>query len=215
MPCNWSVQRLINRLRLLSSVSYTHLDVYKRQVLHWPFPAIILAAGFLGHLAQRYYPKQFNFNSAHAASAKQYGAAVIDDDTPAPAHALFNWAKFWRWLSIGMGIWLAAMGLLILTQGWQATLTQMGWFFSKAALLTFGGAYAVLPYVFQGAVEHYHWLTAHQMMDGLALGETTPGPLIMVCLLYTSIINETFARSDFQTKKMFKLYASVPSLFTT
>ena len=149
-------------------------------VLHWPFPAIILAAGFLGHLAQRYYPKQFNFNSAHAASAKQYGAAVIDDDTPAPAHALFNWAKFWRWLSIGMGIWLAAMGLLILTQGWQATLTQMGWFFSKAALLTFGGAYAVLPYVFQGAVEHYHWLTAHQMMDGLALGETTPGPLIMV-----------------------------------
>ena len=56
----------------------------------------------------------------------------------------------------------------------------MGWFFTKAALLTFGGAYAVLPYVFQGAVEHYHWLTPLQMMDGLALGETTPGPLIMV-----------------------------------
>jgi chromate transporter len=56
----------------------------------------------------------------------------------------------------------------------------MGWFFTKAALLTFGGAYAVLPYVYQGAVEHYHWLTPLQMMDGLALGETTPGPLIMV-----------------------------------
>jgi chromate transporter len=56
----------------------------------------------------------------------------------------------------------------------------MGWFFTKAALLTFGGAYAVLPYVYQGAVENYQWLTATQMIDGLALGETTPGPLIMV-----------------------------------
>jgi chromate transport protein ChrA len=56
----------------------------------------------------------------------------------------------------------------------------MGWFFTKAALLTFGGAYAVLPYVYQGAVAHYGWLSAGQMMDGLALGETTPGPLIMV-----------------------------------
>jgi len=64
--------------------------------------------------------------------------------------------------------------------GWQGAYTQMGWFFTKAALLTFGGAYAVLPYVYQGAVEHYHWLTPLQMMDGLALGETTPGPLIMV-----------------------------------
>jgi len=59
-------------------------------------------------------------------------------------------------------------------------LTQMGWFFTKAALLTFGGAYAVLPYVYQGGVEQFGWLTATQMIDGLALGETTPGPLIMV-----------------------------------
>jgi chromate transporter len=72
------------------------------------------------------------------------------------------------------------MAGLAISQGWQSTLTQMGWFFTKAALLTFGGAYAVLPYVYQGAVEHYHWLSAPQMIDGLALGETTPGPLIMV-----------------------------------
>jgi chromate transporter len=72
--------------------------------------------------------------------------------------------------------------MLLLQQryGWQGALTQMGWFFTKAALLTFGGAYAVLPYVYQGAVEHYHWLSGVQMIDGLALGETTPGPLIMV-----------------------------------
>jgi chromate transporter len=70
--------------------------------------------------------------------------------------------------------------LLLATDGPRGTFTQMGWFFSKAALVTFGGAYAVLPYVYQGAVEHHQWLTAAQMIDGLALGETTPGPLIMV-----------------------------------
>jgi len=64
--------------------------------------------------------------------------------------------------------------------GWDGTLTQIGWFFTKAALLTFGGAYAVLPYVYQGGVETYGWLTPAQMIDGLALGETTPGPLIMI-----------------------------------
>ena len=72
------------------------------------------------------------------------------------------------------------MGMLLVFCGVDHTLTQMGWFFTKAALLTFGGAYAVLPYVYQGAVDHFGWLTAGQMMDGLALGETTPGPLIMV-----------------------------------
>jgi len=68
----------------------------------------------------------------------------------------------------------------IAANGLQGTLTQMGWFFTKAALLTFGGAYAVLPYVYQGAVENHQWLSGPQMIDGLALGETTPGPLIMV-----------------------------------
>ena len=69
------------------------------------------------------------------------------------------------------------MAALFLNYGWNATLTQIDWFFTKAALLTFGGAYAVLPYVNQAAVEHYQWLTTAQMMDGLALGETTPDTL--------------------------------------
>jgi chromate transporter len=72
------------------------------------------------------------------------------------------------------------MGGLTAAYGWGAVITQMAWFFTKAALMTFGGAYAVLPYVYQGAVENHQWLTAVQMIDGLALGETTPGPLIMV-----------------------------------
>ncbi|MCI0485736.1 MAG: chromate transporter, partial [Blastocatellia bacterium] len=80
----------------------------------------------------------------------------------------------------GIAIWMGTLGALIAYNGWNGALTQMGWFFTKAALLTFGGAYAVLPYVYQGAVEYYQWLTGTQMIDGLALGETTPGPLIMV-----------------------------------
>jgi chromate transporter len=83
-------------------------------------------------------------------------------------------------LVASLGLWLLAMGALTALYGWDGALTQMGWFFTKAALLTFGGAYAVLPYVFQGAVEQHQWLSAAQMIDGLALGETTPGPLIMV-----------------------------------
>ena len=114
------------------------------------------------------------------AGAKTMGPAVVDDDAPTPAHAHFSWARCARVLLVGLGLWLAVMAVLILRYGWDATLTQMAWFFTKAALLTFGGAYAVLPYVYQGAVVHFGWLSPAQMIDGLALGETTPGPLIMV-----------------------------------
>jgi len=85
-----------------------------------------------------------------------------------------------RAIAIGVGLWLAAMAVLVAHFGFDGLLTQMAWFFTKAALLTFGGAYAVLPYVYQGAVEHHGWLSGPQMIAGLALGETTPGPLIMV-----------------------------------
>ena len=85
-----------------------------------------------------------------------------------------------RVVAVGLLLWAALMATLVARDGLNGTLTQMGWFFTKAALLTFGGAYAVLPYVFQGAVGHHEWLSAAQMIDGLALGETTPGPLIMV-----------------------------------
>ena len=145
-----------------------------------PFPAIVLTAGVIGFLGGKYAPGVFASGGGHGAAKTGYGPAVIDDDTPTPAHAVFSWAKLWSYAAAGIALWALAMGALLLAWGWQGTLMQMGWFFTKAALLTFGGAYAVLPYVFQGAVEHYGWLTALQMIDGLALGETTPGPLIMV-----------------------------------
>lgn len=98
------------------------------------------------------------------------GAAIIDDTTPIPAHAIFSWRRTSQVLIAGMLLWLVPMAALTLMLGWAHPLTQMSWFFTKAALMTFGGAYAVLPYVYRGAVTHYGWLTAGQMMDGLALG---------------------------------------------
>ncbi len=147
--------------------------------LHAPFPAIVLAAGIAGVVGGRLAPDRFRTGGGHAA-AKQAGPSLIDDSTPTPAHARFSWGRFAGVLGVGLAIWGGTMAFLVARSGWEGTLTQMAWFFTKAALLTFGGAYAVLPYVYQGAVEHYGWLTAPQMIDGLALGETTPGPLIMV-----------------------------------
>jgi chromate transporter len=148
--------------------------------LHAPFPLIVLGAGVVGYLGGRLAPDKFKTGGGHGATAKAFGPALIDDNTPTPAHALFTWARFRRVVAVFLGLWGLAIGGLAAAFGWHAVLTQMAWFFTKAALLTFGGAYAVLPYVYQGAVDHYQWLTAPQMIDGLALGETTPGPLIMV-----------------------------------
>src|SRR5689334_11107123 len=147
--------------------------------LKLPFPLIVIGAGVIGYLGGRFAPGVFT-GGGHGATKAGYGPALIDDHTPTPGHAQFSWKKFSGYLAAGLALWLAAIGALCAAFGWSGTLTQMGWFFTKAALLTFGGAYAVLPYVYQGAVETYGWLTATQMIDGLALGETTPGPLIMI-----------------------------------
>ena len=148
--------------------------------LNVPFPAIIAGAALIGYLGGKVVPDKFKVGGGHATTDKSFGQALIDDDTPTPRHALFTWKRLLEVAIVGGLLWLIPMGMLTAAYGWEHTLTQMGWFFTKAALLTFGGAYAVLPYVYQGAVGDYDWLTPTQMIDGLALGETTPGPLIMV-----------------------------------
>ncbi len=140
------------------------------------FPWIVLAAAILGAIGGKLMPAKFKSGGGHGASNKEYGPSIIDDDTPTPAHAKFSWTKLAFTVIAVIAIWLAAMFIL---RGDEA-LTDMGSFFTKAAFLTIGGAYAVLPYVYQGGVEQYGWLTGPQMMDGLALGEATPGPLIMI-----------------------------------
>ena len=149
-------------------------------VFNLPFPYIILGAGVVGFLGGRFYPDRFAVGGGHDAGKRGAGAAIIDDSTPTPPHALYSWPRVVRVCLSGLVLWCTPVAALVALFGWEHTLSQMSWFFTKAALLTFGGAYAVLPYVYQGGVEQYQWLSASQMIDGLALGETTPGPLIMV-----------------------------------
>jgi chromate transporter len=146
-----------------------------------PFPAIVVAAAALGALGGRIAPAAYGGAAGtHAAGSGEHAPALIDDDTPPPAHARFSRRRLAAVVATGLGLWGLAFAGLRALPGTDPVLADMAGFFTKAALLTFGGAYAVLPYVYQGAVEHFGWLTGPQMIDGLALGETTPGPLIMV-----------------------------------
>lgn len=163
-----------NWLWAIAAASFTAIFAF-----NVPFPLIVLGAALLGYIGGRLAPESFR-TGGHSAAKKTFGPALIDDDTPSPDHARFHWSKLAMLMLVGAVLWSLPMGILTALFGWEGTLTQMGWFFTKAALLTFGGAYAVLPYVYQGAVGHFGWLTPTQMIDGLALGETTPGPLIMV-----------------------------------
>lgn len=141
-----------------------------------PFPAIVVAALVIGALAGNFRPSLFPAPGAHAGAI----ASVIDDSHDSAGHTRPTLARAIRVTGICLALWwmpILAAGLL---QGWDGTLFKQGIFFSKAAMVTFGGAYAVLPYVAQQAVEVHAWLGPEQMLDGLGLAETTPGPLIMV-----------------------------------
>ena len=149
--------------------------------LQLPFPLVVLSAMLTGVVLARLAPATLARGGSHGSAIQTaHEPALIDDDTATPPHARFKPSRLAAVLVVGAVLWLLPMAVLLARYGWDGTLTQMGWFFTKAALLTFGGAYAVLPYVNQAAVEHYQWLSTAQMMDGLALGETTPGPLIIV-----------------------------------
>jgi chromate transporter len=180
-----------------------------------PFPAIVLAAGLIGALGGKIAPQQFASGGAHVAGDAAHPPAVIDDDTPTPPHARFRWPHLFVVVIIGLLLWLGSLGALLVIFGRDGVLPQMGWFFTKAALVTFGGAYAVLPYVVQGAVETFGWLTPPQMIDGLALGETTPGPLIMV-VAFVGFVGG-WAKQLFGPEHLFlagALAASVATWFT-
>lgn len=149
-------------------------------VFQLPFPLVVLAAAVIGFAGGRWLPSRFQIGGGHPSDKSSYGPALIDDHTPTPSHAYFSWSGLILVTATGVAIFVLCWSLLVMATGLQNPLVQMGWFFTKAAMLTFGGAYAVLPYVYQGAVGTYQWLTPAQMIDGLALGETTPGPLIMI-----------------------------------
>jgi chromate transporter len=145
-----------------------------------PFPAIVIAGGLAGWIGGRVAPARFARTASARAADAANAPALIDDATPPPPHARFSWPRLALVVAVFVALWATAFALLAAHSTPDATLARMAAFFTRAALLTFGGAYGMLPYVLQGAVEKHGWLTADQMIDGLALGETTPGPLIMI-----------------------------------
>ncbi len=145
-----------------------------------PFPAIILAAGGIGLIGGKLWPKKFLVISGHDASGGSGGQTVIDDNAASAEHTKPTLARAVRVCVVCLLLWWTPVALLGGWLGRDHALFREGIFFSKASMVTFGGAYAVLPYVSQQAVEQHGWLSAGQMLDGLALAETTPGPLIMV-----------------------------------
>ncbi|MBI3886595.1 MAG: chromate efflux transporter [Opitutae bacterium] len=147
--------------------------------LRVPFPLIVVGALGLGFVGGKFWPEFFPASTGHTASGAGSGT-VIGDAHESPAHTRPSLARAAKVLGVSVVLWWTPVVLVGWWQGGHGTLAQEGIFFSKAAMVTFGGAYAVLPYVGQQAVEHFGWLTAPQMVDGLGLAETTPGPLIMV-----------------------------------
>jgi chromate transporter len=158
---------------VIAALAFTGIFVFKL-----PFPLIILTAGVIGFIGERFWRAKFVVLKGHG--GKSSTASVIDDATQSPAHTKPSWSRALKVIAICGGLWWLPVLALGGWLGFDHALFKQGMFFSKAAMVTFGGAYAVLPYVSQQAVENYGWLSAPQMLDGLGLAETTPGPLIMV-----------------------------------
>lgn len=145
-----------------------------------PFPAIIACAALVGFIGSKFAPSSFNAIASHASPRQAADAGPADALQISPVPLSFSWARATKVIAIGGAIWWIPPLVAIALFGPRHAIVQEGFFFSKAAMVTFGGAYAVLPYVAQQAVERFAWLSPQQMLDGLGLAETTPGPLIMV-----------------------------------
>jgi chromate transporter len=159
---------------LLALAAAAFVGIYFLRV---PFPAIVLAAGTVGYLGGRFLPAWFAApRKSPSAPAEAY--VITDEMTSGGGRA--GWAHVLKVLAVCVPLWWAPVVALGLWRGWDDIFVHIGLLFSKAAVVTFGGAYAVLAYIGQQAVGHYGWLRPEEMMDGLGLAETTPGPLIMV-----------------------------------
>ena len=159
-----------------------------------PFPAIVLGAVVLGALGGRFLPGIFAALRPQSTAGK---TAYTLDDAAGGAQPAPGWGRSLRVLALGLTLWWAPVVAAGAWLGGDSPIVQAGLFFSKAAMVTFGGAYAVLPYVGQQAVDGYGWLYADQMLDGLAFAETTPGPLIMV-LQFVGFMGGWNQPGDFQ-----------------
>ena len=143
-----------------------------------PFPIIIIAAGVIGFVGARSGRPEFTGAEHRGAGKSAAVESLLGEDVP--DHARPDIMRALRVGLLWLALWLVPVAALLIALGPASTFSQIALFFSKMAMVTFGGAYAVLAYVAQQAVEHYQWLKPQQMLDGLGMAETTPGPLIMV-----------------------------------
>jgi chromate transporter len=158
-------------------ISLAALSFFGIYVLQIPFPAIILAAGLIGYSGGVFLPARFVVTGNNRSA--QTADSVISGSTPSTGNQA-NWKHSIKVIAVCVPLWFLPLIFLGLWRGWSDIFIDIGVLFSKAAMVTFGGAYAVLAYISQQAVGHYAWLQPEQMIDGLGLAETTPGPLIMV-----------------------------------
>ncbi len=145
--------------------------------LNAAFTLILVMAGLIGFIANKFFPASYQLGLKNNEKSTKNPSELLSNKQK---HTQASWTQSLKTLLIGFVVIIGSLSTLIFAFGIDHFLVKTAWFYNKAAFLTFGGAYAVLPYVFQGAVDHYHWLTSQQMIDALALGESTPGPLIMV-----------------------------------
>jgi len=145
-----------------------------------PFPLIILGAGTIGYLGGRFRPDLFLVVRPHAPAGGEGAEDGPSTHTAAPAAERPSWGRTARTAALWLALWWIPVGVLVLLTGSDSIWAQEGVFFSKSAVVTFGGAYAVLAYIAQQAVDTYGWLEPGEMLDGLGMAETTPGPLIQV-----------------------------------
>jgi chromate transporter len=165
-----------NTMRALAAAAFLALFFFSV-----PFPIIILIAGLIGYFGGRADVPAFLIGGGHGKVGDQQVAdadSLLGEETPEHAKPNLRWSLIIS--SIFLALWLVPVAALYFGPGGGNVFTQIALFFSKLAVVTFGGAYAVLAYMAQQAVDNYHWVTAGQMLDGLGMAETTPGPLIMV-----------------------------------
>jgi chromate transporter len=162
-----------NPARLLAAVAFAGIFFFGV-----PFPFIVLGAALIGFVASSLGSDAFKAGSGHEASGHADETSLLGEELP--EHARPTVKRALTVSAIWLALWLIPVAALLLTLGTSSVFSQIALFFSEMAVVTFGGAYAVLAYVAQGAVEQYHWLQPGEMLDGLGMAETTPGPLIMV-----------------------------------
>ncbi|MBX3433229.1 MAG: chromate efflux transporter [Pirellulales bacterium] len=168
-------KRVLKNGPMIALASASFVAIY---FFNMPFPLLILAAALVGFVGGHLLPEQFLVAARHGALAttthdESLAVTLVDDVRP-------TWKRSFKILVIGLTLWFAPLVLLRGTLGKESTYVQEGLFFSKAAVVTFGGAYSVLAYIAQQAVDRYGWLEPGEMLDGLGMAETTPGPLIQV-----------------------------------